>query len=111
MAKIMKIDEMANSHKSVLTKFAYKKYLNVPGMNEDIHDWYMKEFPDDDMGEDIKNITFGELLEQFCKHPENIYDTIGVYDSVIRERFFEQLSDMCNLDYDNFYNHWLYNIK
>ena len=37
----------------------------------------------------------------------DIYDYIGVGDSLIRERLFTRLSKMLGLDYDHIYEMWL----
>ena len=110
MTHIMKIEEMANSKKRriALSPYAYRKYMALPGMDENIRDWYFSEFPEErELASDMNSITFAELLKQFCKDGNCIYDAIGVDDSVVREHFFEKLSEMCNLEYDDFYYHWI----
>jgi hypothetical protein len=37
----------------------------------------------------------------------DIYDVIGVGDSVIRERLFEHLSEIKDVNYDYIYKKWL----
>jgi hypothetical protein len=40
---------------------------------------------------------------------ENIYDLIGVGDSLVRERIFEALAEIMNVEYDYIYHQWLGN--
>lgn len=69
-----------------------------------VKDWYVKNYPDDDLGQDIdSDITFKDVYE----HLENFYDIIKVSDSVIRERIFEELAKLTNQTYDKIYKIWL----
>lgn len=76
-----------------------------------IKKWYCSEFKDDNLGKNIKgNINFSDLLSEINKkNGKNIYDFIGVQDSIIRERIFSKLSYIMNVDYDYIYNKWLNN--
>ena len=38
---------------------------------------------------------------------EDVYDILGVGDSLVRERVFKHLSELTLLPYDVFYNMWL----
>lgn len=76
-------------------------------MKTSIKDWYMKEFPDDDLGERINStVNFDDILNALQNHTD-IYDVIDVVDSVIRERIFDKLSKLINKDYNYIYNLWL----
>lgn len=73
-------------------------------VNLKIKNWYIKNYPDDDLGQDIDpDITFKDVYE----HLENFYDIIKVADSVIRERIFEELAKLTNQTYDKIYKIWL----
>ena len=72
-----------------------------------IKDWYTKEFKDDELGAEIKDgITFADL-DKALTDKKDVYDVLGVGDSIIRERCFEKLSDLLGVDYDNIYYRWL----
>lgn len=76
-------------------------------MKTSIKDWYMKEFPDDDLGERINStVNFDDILNALQNHTD-IYDVIDVGDSVVRERIFDKLSKLINKDYNYIYNLWL----
>ena len=70
-----------------------------------IKEWYIKAYPMDDLGKGIVG-NFAGALETMAKGGD-IYDYIGVGDSLIRERLFTRLSKMLGLDYDHVYEMWL----
>lgn len=70
-----------------------------------IKDWYMGAYKEDDLGDRL-NGTFKGAIQTLLRG-EDIYDYIGIGDSLIRERLFSQLSKMLDVDYDEIYNVWL----
>lgn len=63
----------------------------------------------DSLAEDIDHdLTFGMVLEGL-EAGEDIYEMMGVGDSVLREKVFGALSEITGYDYDYFYNLWLRN--
>lgn len=70
-----------------------------------IKDWYMGAYKEDDLGDRL-NGTFKGALQTLLRG-DDIYDYIGVGDSLIRERLFSKLSEMLDVDYDEIYNVWL----
>ncbi len=76
---------------------------------EKIYDYYKREFPTDDLGEEInRNVTFCDL---YCAmyNGKDIYVYIGVRDSLVRERIFKKLAEIFKLDYESVYKIWLCN--
>lgn len=76
---------------------------------DDIKTWYMQTYPDDNVGVGLKaGITFEDLWD-FLDDPAtgDVYKFLGCSDSVVRERCFQQLMRMKNVDYDVIYNMWL----
>ena len=70
-----------------------------------IKEWYMKEYPTDELGAEINNeITFKDL---FVALDKDVYEVLGVGDSIIRERCFEKLAEIMNVDYDYIFEKWL----
>ena len=71
-----------------------------------IKEFYLETYPSDVVGVEINpNATFGNLwaaIRGGC-----VYEYIGVFDSVIRERVFEKLSELSGHDYDYIYQEWL----
>lgn len=69
---------------------------------EKINDWYIKNYPTDELGEEINDITFEDLWNS--TNSDNIYNVIGVGDSIIRERLFEHLSEIYGVEYNYVYD-------
>ena len=76
-------------------------------LNKSIKQFYLKEYPEDEMGHDINDdATFIGLLNQLYIGA-NIYDYLDVGDSLIRERIFDRLSKEISSSYEYIYNLWL----
>lgn len=75
-----------------------------------IKEFYLNNYPSDELGLELKEkSTFLGLLNELINN-KDIYDYIGVYDSLMRERIFSELSKQLNTDYDYIYNLWLKEI-
>lgn len=77
-------------------------------MEEEIKTWYMKNFPEDDLGSEINsNVTFNDLFDTLDAR-QSVYKLLGnSIDSVIRERCFEKLATLIDSSYDYVYEQWL----
>ena len=74
-----------------------------------IREFYVKNYPSDDMGDGINpTATFAGLLNQLIIGGD-VYAYLYVYDSIIRERLFERLAEELNVKYEYVYNLWLNN--
>jgi len=72
-----------------------------------IKEFYLENYPTDDLGIELKdNTTFTGLLNELY-NGNDVYDYIGVGDSLIRERLFAKLSNILNTSYDYIWNLWL----
>lgn len=72
-----------------------------------VKEWYQEMYPTDDLGERINDdITFYDVFECLDNYG-NIYDFLGVGDSVVRERVFNELAQIMGVDYDYIYEQWL----
>lgn len=74
----------------------------------DIKSWYRKNYPSDTVGNQIKHVGFQETYNAM-KKGEDFYNKIGVQDSVVRERVFNQMAKENKTSYDKIYNTWLNN--
>ena len=75
--------------------------------NQNIKQWYKKEYSTDTLGQELNNnITFYGLFETLDNY-QNTHKFLGVSDSVIRERIFAKLAQIMNVDYDCIYEQWL----
>ena len=71
---------------------------------ENIKEWYIKEYPTDEAGTEIKStVTFNDVFEALNSY-KSFYKTIGVGDSLIRERIFTKLSEIMQVEYEYIYN-------
>jgi len=72
-----------------------------------IKEFYLENYPSDDLGVEInENAHFTGLLYKLY-NKQDVYDFLGVYDSIIRERVFEGLAKILNVEYNVIYNLWL----
>lgn len=76
-----------------------------------VKQYYLENFPTDDMGEEInENATFIGVLNELT-FQNDVYEYLGVYDSVIRERVFGKLAQELDKPYDYIYDLWLGNVS
>jgi hypothetical protein len=72
-----------------------------------IKQFYLESYPTDDLGIEInENANFVGLLNELHIGGD-VYEYIGVGDSIIRERLFENLAESLGTSYDYVYNLWL----
>ena len=72
-----------------------------------IREFYLENYPTDELGLELNQTpTFSGLLNQLIVDGD-IYQYIGVSDSLVRERLFQRLADELNTTYDYVYNLWL----
>ena len=75
-----------------------------------IKEFYLNEYPTDELGVEInKDATFVGLLWMLQTKPRDVYDFLGVFDSIVRERVFEELAKQIRLSYTTIYELWLNN--
>jgi len=73
-----------------------------------IKEFYLSEYPTDELGvELIETATFVGLLDVLHNNTTDVYDYIGVGDSIVRERVFARLAEILEMPYDYIYNLWL----
>lgn len=72
-----------------------------------IKNFYCENYPSDELGKEInENAHFTGLL--YCLYNNrDVYNFIGVFDSIVRERVFEKLAKMLRVDYNEIYSLWL----
>ena len=74
-----------------------------------ISDWYFKTYPQE-IGQIVdidSEVTFNQLNSFLKGGKGDVYEFLGVHDSVVRERVFTELSGLLNVDYDTVYNMWI----
>lgn len=76
-----------------------------------VKEWYLSAYPDDELGTQIKeSISFGDVFDGLNNN-KNVYELIGVGDSIVRERVFGKLADIMDIDYQQIYDMWLNGAK
>lgn len=79
-------------------------------MNDSVKLWYKQNYPEDRLGDDIReSLTFNKVWDAI-KKGTNIYGILGVSDSFIREKVFEGLTERLHVTYDEVYTLWYKNI-
>jgi hypothetical protein len=69
--------------------------------------FYTTTYSTDELGLELnETATFEGLIIQMTSGSD-VYQYIGVYDSVVRERVFEKLADLLDTSYENVYKLWL----
>lgn len=72
-----------------------------------IKEFYLKEYPTDELGLELnEKATFTDLIT-ILSADMDVYDYIGVGDSLVRERLFEELATQLKKPYEWVYNMWL----
>jgi hypothetical protein len=72
-----------------------------------IKDFYLNNYPTDELGVELnEKATFAGLVTILFGDMD-VYDYIGVGDSLVRERLFSELANQLNASYDYVYNLWL----
>jgi hypothetical protein len=71
--------------------------------------YYCETYPSDELGEELnENIHFDDVLILLNEgNGSKIYDLLGVFDSLVRERIFQKLSEITLIDYSIIYDRWL----
>lgn len=92
-----------------ILSIALKQNENFGGgaEKEQIKQWYRINYPDDDLGNELNDAVTFEDLWNGLHNGSDVYEIIGVADSIIRERLFEHLAEIYGVDYDYVYKKWL----
>ena len=115
--KLVSIEESKSIKKESLlkedNKMMYKTQEDFdPTLDLRVKPKFKERFPEegsfiDQIPEDL---TFRKVMDAL-NNEEDIYDVIGVNDSVVREEIFILLSDLLDIEYDEIYQLWLHGPK
>ena len=78
-------------------------------LGRSIREWYAAVFPSDELASKIQDISFYDLVDRM-NHGEDVYEILGVKDSIVRERVFDETAQLLHVDYDAVYKKWLYGV-
>jgi len=68
--------------------------------------WYCDTYSDDECGAELNDFTFYDVFTTLDMR-KDVYNLFGVNDSIVRERIFEELAKIMQVDYDYIYTQWL----
>lgn len=79
--------------------------------NQKIKDWYIKTYPTDPLGKELKDTTTFQDLFEVLDNYQDVYGALfknrmGA-DSIVRERVFKELANIMDVDYGYVYDQWL----
>lgn len=81
--------------------------LNPPYIMNNIKEYYTTNFPTDELGLEINpQATFMDLYTVLTISGE-VYEYLGVGDSLIRERCFERVAEIAGVPYDTIFSKWV----
>lgn len=72
-----------------------------------IREYYMENYPTDELGVEINENATLEGLYAVLTIGGDVYEYIGVGDSMIRERLFWAVSQLTSTPYNDLYAKWL----
>ena len=89
-------------------EYGYWKDAKKDNLNETLKAFYVREYPDDDLGEFLDDKNTFEDLRVALITGRDVYDLMGeADDSVIRERLFSELAKRLGVKYSLIYNMWV----
>jgi hypothetical protein len=74
-----------------------------------IREFYLSNYPTDELGVELNEKSTLDGMMNTLLHGKDVYEYIGVSDSVVRERLFQKASEYLNKPYDYVYELWLNN--
>jgi hypothetical protein len=93
-----------NTYQAVVKFIQWYNDQKANPMEEQVKVWYCKTYPTDDLGPEIQEtLTF----EQLDSDVTNVYNKLGVTDSIVRERCFERIAKITNTSYQEVYDRWI----
>ena len=72
-----------------------------------IKEFYLNNYPTDELGAELnEKATFDGMLNTLL-YSKDVYEYLGVYDSLVRERLFAAAAERLKKPYEYVYNLWL----
>lgn len=72
-----------------------------------IKDFYLSNYPSDELGTEInKDANFFGLYNELVNGGQ-VYEYLHVYDSLVRERLFQEMARLLHKPYSYIYNLWI----
>ena len=74
-----------------------------------IKNWYTHYYDTDELGQEMNSMATFNDLHRALLDGRDVYEVIGVEDSLVRERLFGELAILLGVSYEVVYNMWLNN--
>ena len=74
-----------------------------------IKNWYTHYYETDELGQEINSMATFNDLHRALLDGRDVYEVIGVGDSLVRERLFDELAILLGVSYEVVYDMWLNN--
>ena len=87
------------------------EYAGGGNVDERIKDWYIENYPTDELGVEMYDDASFDDLWKGILNGEDVYEIMGVGDSIVRERLFEHLAELHGVEYGHIYDIWLESDK
>ena len=90
-------------------RYHAEEMCDIPGfpdLDSSVRDWYTRRYPTDELGPDISDASFRDVLDALPKGPDTVYKMLAD-DSLVRERVFSELSMRTGAPYEAIYESWL----
>ena len=98
MSKEDEWDEWDESVETAKLNEGLQNANDFPELTKSVKEWYVETYPKDEFAAEMTEyVTFADIATV----PQKIYDLLGVYDSLIRERVFNEISERCGVAYDD----------
>lgn len=90
-------------------RYHAEKMYDLPGfpdLDSSVRDWYTSRYPTDELGSNISDASFRDVLDALPEGPDTVYEMLAD-DSLVRERVFSELSMRTGAPYEAIYDSWL----
>ena len=94
---------------SIDVRYAVEEYVNARhhSLDTNVREWYRDFYSTDTLGCEInKDITVRDI-DSALDNNADVYDTLGVGDSIVRERVFGGLARAKHVPYNDIFERWL----
>jgi len=72
-----------------------------------VREFYLNEYPTDELGSYLSETATWEGLLLTLQQEGDVYEYLGVWDSIVRELLFEELAVQQNTSYEYLYELWM----
>ena len=72
-----------------------------------IKNWYTHYYETDELGQEINSMATFNDLHRALLDGKDVYEVIGVRDSLVRERLFAELAILLGVHYEHLFAIWL----